>query len=51
MTDALGILMCMGIGAVCRYFDVPLPAPPNFMGALLVVSMTSGYVVGSSFFL
>ncbi|NQY99070.1 MAG: DUF1427 family protein [Bdellovibrionales bacterium] len=50
MADLIGVIMCMGIGAICRLFDVPLPAPPNLMGALLVVAMTSGYVAGNYFF-
>jgi len=38
---ALGLL----IGAGCRYFDIPSPAPPSPIGALLVVAMTAGFVV------
>ncbi len=38
-----GILLAMVIGAFCRLFGVPLPAPTALVGALLVVSMTSGY--------
>jgi XapX domain-containing protein len=37
---ALGIL----IGASCRWFDIPVPAPPKLIGALLVVAMTVGYM-------
>jgi XapX domain-containing protein len=28
----------------CRWFDIPLPAPPKLVGALLVVAMTTGFV-------
>jgi XapX domain-containing protein len=28
----------------CRWFDIPLPAPPKLVGALLVVAMTAGFV-------
>ena len=45
-----GILLGLGIGAACRWFDIPLPAPPKFIGALLVVAMTLGYV-GTDFWL
>ena len=45
-----GILLGLGIGAACRWFDVPLPAPPKLVGALLVVAMTLGYV-GTDFWL
>lgn len=37
---ALGFL----IGAGCRWFDLPLPAPPRIVGALLVVAMTLGFI-------
>jgi XapX domain-containing protein len=42
----VGILLGLAIGGVCRFFDLPLPAPPKFVGALLVVAMTVGFVVG-----
>ncbi len=45
-----GILLGLGIGAACRWFDIPLPAPPKLVGALLVVAMTLGYV-GTDFWL
>ena len=45
MTDLLvAIPMGLGIGAVCRWFDLPLPAPPKLVGALLVLSMTLGFL-------
>jgi XapX domain-containing protein len=37
---ALGLV----IGSGCRWFDLPLPAPPKLVGALLVVAMTLGFV-------
>jgi XapX domain-containing protein len=42
---ALGIVMAFGIGAFCRWFDIPSPAPPKTIGALLVVSMTVGFLL------
>ncbi len=39
-----GILLGLGIGAACRWFDIPLPAPPKLVGALLVVAMTLGFI-------
>jgi len=33
------------IGAGCRYFDVPSPAPPRLIGAFMLVAMTLGFVV------
>jgi len=34
--------LCIGVG--CRWFDLPLPAPPKLVGALLVVAMTLGFI-------
>jgi XapX domain-containing protein len=34
----------LGIGAGCRWFDLPLPAPPKLVGALLVLAMTLGFL-------
>jgi XapX domain-containing protein len=45
MTAALiGMLLGLVIGAGCRWFDLPLPAPPKLVGALLVVAMTLGFL-------
>ena len=40
----LGLLLGFLIGAGCRWFDLPLPAPPRVVGALLVVFMTLGFL-------
>ena len=40
-----GVVLGLGIGGVCRWFDIPLPAPLKLAGALLVVAMTLGFVV------
>jgi XapX domain-containing protein len=32
------------IGVACRWFDLPLPAPPKLVGALLVLAMTLGFI-------
>lgn len=45
MKIALGFLLAFGIGVVCRVAGVPLPAPPVLIGALLVVAMSTGYVL------
>lgn len=45
MTASLtGVLLGFLIGAGCRWFDLPLPAPPRIVGALLVVFMTLGFL-------
>lgn len=40
----LGLVLGLAIGALCRLFGIPSPAPPVMAGALLVVAMTAGYV-------
>jgi len=47
MMIELGISIALGlaIGIGCRWFDLPLPAPPKIVGSLLVVSMTMGFLV------
>jgi XapX domain-containing protein len=42
---ALGVLMAFAIGACCRWFDIPSPAPPRLVGALLVLAMTAGFLL------
>jgi XapX domain-containing protein len=45
MNDLLiALALGLGIGAGCRWFDLPLPAPPKLVGALLVLAMTLGYI-------
>lgn len=43
---AIGGVVAFSIGALCRILDIPVPAPPRIEGALLVVAMTLGFVVG-----
>ena len=44
MMAAAGLALGLAIGAVCRWWDLPLPAPPRLTGAMLVVCMTLGFV-------
>ncbi len=44
MSGLLGVALGFLIGAGCRWFDLPLPAPPRIVGALLVVAMTLGFL-------
>lgn len=39
------LLLAFLIGALCRVFEVPVPAPPALLGAALVTSMTVGYLL------
>jgi len=43
MRFLIGAVIAFLIGAVCRYFDIPVPSPPVLPGALLLVAMTLGY--------
>lgn len=42
--NVIGLLLGLAIGAGCRVFDVPVPSPHKLMGALLVLSITVGYI-------
>ena len=48
-TLLLGVGLGLTIGFLCRWFDIPLPAPPSLVGALLVVSMTLGFLTAGRF--
>jgi len=43
MKFAIAFMISFLIGAVCRYFAIPVPSPPLIPGALLVLAMTLGY--------
>lgn len=45
MKIAIGLSLALLIGVLCRLTGLPLPAPPVLMGALLVLSMTIGYLL------
>jgi XapX domain-containing protein len=40
----LAVAIGLSIGVGCRFFDLPLPAPPRLVGALLVVAITLGFI-------
>ena len=42
---AIGLAIGFSIGALCRFLDIPSPAPTLLAGALLVVAMSLGYVL------
>jgi XapX domain-containing protein len=44
MNEIIGLVLGLAIGAACRWFDIPVPAPPRITGALLVVAMTLGFL-------
>jgi XapX domain-containing protein len=41
----LGFVLAFAIGAVCCVARIPSPAPNALLGSLLVVAMSTGYVV------
>ena len=49
MKIAVGLLLGLAIGVLCRLAEIPLPAPPALVGALLVLAMTAGYVLTDRF--
>ncbi|HSI49473.1 MAG TPA: DUF1427 family protein [Ideonella sp.] len=40
----ISLALGLGIGVACRWFDLPLPAPPKLVGALLVLAITFGFM-------
>lgn len=44
MKIAIGLILAFALGAACRATGIPLPAPPILLGALIVASMSVGYV-------
>ncbi len=41
----IGIVIAILIGAACRYFKLPVPAPPTIYGVLLILAITIGYII------
>src|SRR5260370_40036292 len=40
----IGLVLGLIIGAGCRFFDIPSPAPSRLIGACLLLAMTVGFV-------
>jgi XapX domain-containing protein len=49
MKVILGLVLALAIGVVCRIAGVPLPAPPVLVGAMVVLSMTVGYITADKY--
>lgn len=45
MKVLIGLALGFLIGLACSLGSIPVPAPPVLVGALLVVAMTSGYIL------
>jgi XapX domain-containing protein len=44
-----GIGLGLTIGAVCRLFDIPVPAPHHVVGGIILIAMTLGFLVAGRF--
>jgi len=44
MKSMIGTVLAFALGFACRAFGIPSPAPPLILGALLVMTMTIGYI-------
>lgn len=44
MKIAISLVIGLGIGAGCRWLNIPVPAPPTIVGVLLILSITAGYI-------
>ncbi len=42
--DEIGLTIALAIGAGCRCFNGPVPAPQQLVGAMLIVAITLGYL-------
>jgi XapX domain-containing protein len=40
-----GIIVALALGALVRLLRLPIPAPPTLYGALMVLGLTSGYLL------
>ncbi|MBA3442313.1 MAG: DUF1427 family protein [Pyrinomonadaceae bacterium] len=45
----IALMLGLMIGALCRWFDIPVPAPPQLLGVLLIASITIGYLLTDRF--
>ena len=45
----IGLIVAFVIGAACRYFKLPVPAPPTIYGVLLIMAITLGFIVTDQF--
>jgi XapX domain-containing protein len=47
VSAAVGLCVGLLVGAGCRWFDIPSPAPPRLIGAALLLAMTLGFVAAN----
>lgn len=41
-----GVALGLAVGAFCRGFEIPSPAPPHIIGAVILIAMTLGFLAG-----
>jgi XapX domain-containing protein len=41
-----GLVLGVGVGALSRALDIPCPAPPRMIGAVILIAMTLDYIAG-----
>jgi XapX domain-containing protein len=45
----VGVVIALLVGAACRYFNLPVPAPPSLLGVLLIAAISAGYILTDKF--
>ena len=45
MKTAISMALALAIGGGCRYYGVPVPAPPTLLGVILIGCITGGYML------
>jgi XapX domain-containing protein len=45
MKECIAVVLAFVLGASCARFQIPLPAPPHWMGVLLIVATWAGYAI------
>lgn len=43
-----GLALGVTVGAGCRWFGIPSPAPPHIVGAMILIAMTLGFITAGS---
>jgi XapX domain-containing protein len=43
MKEVIAVILAFSIGALCARFQIPLPAPPHWIGVLLIAAIWLGY--------
>jgi len=46
LQSIVGIAVGLAVGSACRLFDIPSPAPPRVIGAVILIAMTLGFIAG-----